>query len=584
MNQQLQGEAVDVAIAGLGPTGLMLAHLLGRRGWNVLVLEREPQFYGNARAVYTDDECMRIFQSAGIADELEADMLLDTTAQWVFKNGSVLGQFVSTKRPYGWGVSNFLYQPYLETRLEQLLARYPNVRVRRGRELVNFTQDGAGVALTHAATGGSAYGAGKGQGRDEGTPHRHDVQSVQARYLVGCDGGRSTVRTLLGIKLAGTSFPNPWLVVDLRLKGGAEAFRHIPYFNFYLDPEQPTISVPQPGGHHRFEFMLVPGQTREYMEDPATVRRLLARHVDVDKVEILRKLVYTFNALVAERWRDGRVLLAGDAAHMTPQFMGQGMSSGLRDAGNLAWKLDAVLRAGAGAADALLDSYESERRPHARQMIDASVLMMKFVSQRNPIMAWLRNTLVRVMLVAPGLRGYVREGRFKPVPAYPKGSYFGLPRKGGQGPEGRLLAQPRVRTFEGRHLLLDDALGEGWALLGYGTDPCSPLPAVLRRELDALGARYAAVYGLGRRPQGTGVMPVGPAGVAELEDVDGGLSDWLRAAGTRPGHIVIVRPDKFVYGVVPAALLALTLQALIHQLCRPVPAHKVPNDNYEYAA
>ena len=144
--------------------------------------------------------------------------------------------------------------------------------------------------------------------------------------------------------MAGKSFPEPWLVVDIKAKEGEDCFRHMPYFNFHCDPKQPTVSCPQPNGHHRFEFLLMPGQTKEQMEDPATVRSLLARHVDVDKVEVLRRLVYTFNALVAERWREGRVLLAGDAAHMTPQFMGQGMSSGVRDAHNLAWKLDAVLR------------------------------------------------------------------------------------------------------------------------------------------------------------------------------------------------------------------------------------------------
>src|SRR5271165_4042209 len=158
-----------------------------------------------------------------------------------------------------------------------------------------------------------------------------------------------------------------------------------PYFNFYCDPKQPTVSCPQPNGHHRFEFQLMGDTTREQMEDPANIRRLLSRHVDPDKVEILRALVYTFNALVAERWRDGRVLLAGDAAHMTPQFMGQGMSSGLRDAYNLAWKLDAVIKG--DAAVGLIDSYEMERSPHAQEMVAISVRNKQFVSMPNPISA-----------------------------------------------------------------------------------------------------------------------------------------------------------------------------------------------------
>src|SRR3974390_1393414 len=131
----------DVAIVGLGPTGLTLAHFLGRGGIKVIALEREPEFYGNARAVYTDDECMRILQEAGVAAELEADMVLDSPVQWVLEDGSVLGQLRRFDRPYGWTMSNFLYQPYFESKLETLLSRYANVRVMRGRELIAFEQD-----------------------------------------------------------------------------------------------------------------------------------------------------------------------------------------------------------------------------------------------------------------------------------------------------------------------------------------------------------------------------------------------------------------------------------------------------------
>ena len=226
--------------------------------------------------------------------------------------------------------------------------------------------------------------------------------------------------------MTGKSFPEPWLVVDIKAKEGADCFRHIPYFNFYCDPKRPTESCPQPKWHHRFEFMLMPGQTREYMEDPATVRAFLGRHIDVDKVEVLRRLVYTFNALIAERWRVGRVLLAGDAAHMTPQFMGQGMSSGVRDAYNLAWKLDAILRD--RADERLIDSYESERKPHAKEMIDVSVRMKEFVSQANPVKAMLRNVAVRTLLKTPKVGAYIREARFKPPPTYPDGAYLGLAR------------------------------------------------------------------------------------------------------------------------------------------------------------
>lgn len=551
----------DVAIIGLGPTGLTLAHLLGQRGCRVTVVEREPKFYGNARAVYTDDECMRIFQAADLAGELEAEMNIDLPVQWVLKDGSVLAQFVRADRPNGWAASNFFYQPFLETRMEARLARYSNVTVLRGREATRLEQDKDGVTIFHTSNRGTDYG----QITLEPTPSEDDEQVLRARYVVGCDGGRSQVRALLGIKLSGKSFPNPWLVVDIKALDDGECLRHLPYFNFCCDPDCPTVSCPQPGGRHRFEFMLMPGQTREYMEDPATIRSLLAKHVDPAKVEILRKLVYTFNALVAERWRDGRVLIAGDAAHMTPQFMGQGMSSGVRDAYNLAWKLEAVVSG--RLDDRVLDSYERERKPHAKEMIDISVAMKDFVSIANPLKALLRNAVVRMMLKLPYAGRYIREGRFKPPPTYAAGSYLGLPRRRRSGSEGRPIPQPEMRTTDGRRVMLDHALGEQFALIGFGIDPRTGLDARAIETLDRLGTRYLSVYGLGRRPQGDDLRRrTTPPGLVEIEDLSGDLGRWLRRSGGRLGSVAVIRPDKFVFALAPSAEMPGVVAELRRQL------------------
>ena len=539
----------DVVIAGLGPTGLTLAHLLGQRGRSVLVLEREPEFYGNARAVYTDDECMRIFQSFGVADDLAAQMLTDCPVQMVLPDGSVLMQILDSRRPFGWPSLNFFYQPHLETRLAEALARHPNVRVQRGRELQGFEQDRHGVVVHHVESEGCRYGA-IGAGTQAALPAG---TAVRARYLVGCDGGRSAVRAQLGIKMTGRSFPNPWLVVDIRQKDGEDALRHLPYFSFVCDPQCPTVSCVQPGGHHRFEFMLMPGQTREYMLDPATVRSHLAKHVDPDKVEVLRNLVYTFNALIAERWRDGRVFLAGDAAHMTPQFIGQGMNAGVRDAFNLAWKLDAVLAG--SASDALLDTYQSERLPHVRSMIRTAVGMKDFVSTANPVKAWLRNVLTRTALATPGLRCYLREGTFVPQPSYANGSYFGLPRSLWRRAAGRLLPQPCVKGPDGREQRLDDLLGTGFALVGIGIDPRRSMTPDDLATWQRLEARFVTIYPFGGRPQGEAAR-ARPEGLVEVEDVSGQLLAWLRSRGHGIGHVAIVRPDRFVFGAVAAGELS----------------------------
>ncbi len=561
MNPAADATDFDVVISGLGPTGLTLAHLLGKRGRSVLVLEREPEFYGNARAVYTDDECMRIFQSCDIAEELAAEMLTDCPVQMLLPDGSTLMQIADSRRPFGWPPLNFFYQPYLESRLAEALDRYPNVRVMRGREATRFEQDDDGVTIHHVASEGSRYGrSASGQRALSTTP---EIACVRARYFVGCDGGRSAVRTQLGVKMTGKSFPNPWLVVDIREKQRDSALHHLPYFSFVCDPQCPTVSCVQPDGHHRFEFMLMPGQTREYMEDPATVRSYLAKYVDVDRFEILRSLVYTFNALIAERWRDGRVFLAGDAAHMTPQFIGQGMNAGVRDAFNLAWKLDAVLAG--SASDALLDTYQSERLPHVRNMIRTAVRMKDFVSMANPVKAFLRNALTRTAMATPVLGRYLREGTFIPQPSYAGGSYFGMPQGMRRSSAGRQLPQPFVKGPGGRSQRLDDLLGDGFALIGIGTDPRKSMTEAELATWRSLDTRFLTVYPFGGRPQGDPARARSD-GLVEIEDVSGEMLAWLRSHGHGRGSVVIARPDRFVYGAVAGSKLAAATRRIQSEL------------------
>lgn len=554
----------EVVLVGLGPTGLTLANLLGRRGIAVLVLEREPEYYGLARAVYTDDEGLRIFQTAGVADELAAEMNVDSTVQWVRGNGKVLAQFNERERPLGWPVSNFLYQPYLENSLERALARYPHVTVRRGRAVTDFDQDGETVGVEHAECAGTGYGKRKAS-TDPRTAER-----VRARFLVGCDGGRSVVRTRLGIEMSGTSFPERWLVVDLKAREGIDAFRHLPYFDFVCEPELPIVSCPQPGGHHRFEFMLRAEQTEEEMEDPGTVRRNISRYVDPDEVEVLRKLVYTFNAVVADRWREGRILIAGDAAHMTPQFIGQGMNSGVRDADNLSWKLTAVLRHGADPA--ILDSYETERRPHAQAMIDLSVFNKSIVSLDSPALAKARDIGLMTAVRVPGLGGWIKGAKMKPAPRFRRNAYLGLPRPLLRGVEGRLAPQPEVRTYNGRHRRLDDTLGLGFAVLGYGADPRRALSAADLATLRALDATFVTVYPMGGRPQGK--PGDGRDDVVDIEDHTGTLTRWFRRGRVRPGGVVVLRPDRFVFGIAAGGATAPLIAELRRQLRLP----SVPGD------
>lgn len=561
---------VDVAIVGMGPTGLVLAHLLGKRGLEVVVLEREPQFYGMARAVYTDDECMRVLQDAGVATDVAEDMLIDTPVQWVRKDGTVIGQFIQTTRPQGWPILNFLYQPWFENTLETLLERYPNVTVRRGRQVVSVSQQNAFATVVHAESSGTNYG--------KSDPVLGAEETLSARYVVAADGGRSTVRGLLDIDMAGTRYPDRWLVVDVKVRRDKQSFRHVPYFNFVCDPDLPTVSCPQPGGYHRFEFLLKDSQTVQQMEDPDTVREHLSHFVDPDDVDVVRALVYQFNALVADRWRERRVLLAGDAAHMTPQFMGQGMSSGIRDAHALAWRLDAVLNR--GASDRILDSYGTERAPHAKAMIDVSVQMRDFVSLQHPVAAKLRNGFVMTALRTPKVRDFFHEMRFKPGPVYVAGSFLGQPRTGRRGAQGRLFPQPTVRTYDGRHERFDDLTGSGFALVGIECDPTAYLSPLDRGAWEAVGLRTLVLYALGRRPQGMerANSRIGN-GVVEVEDLHALTTPWLQRHAVRPGDVVVLRPDGYVFAVVPAARIGTATAWLRSELGLTAPLKASPPED-----
>ena len=266
---------------------------------------------------------------------------------------------------------------------------------------------------------------------------------------------------------------------------------------------------------------------------------------------------------MAEKWRDGRVLLAGDAAHMTPQFIGQGMNAGVRDAYNLAWKLDAVLRGQAGTA--LLDSYERERRPHAAAMTREGIRMKDFVSMVNPVGTVLRNALTRLVVRLPKIGTFVRQGDFIPKPTYKAGSYFGLARTRWRGAEGRLMPQPDLRGPDGRRRLFDDLAGPGFVLVGAGIDPRSALDAEALALWQSLGAKFIAVYPFGGRPEGRVARAV-PPGLIEAEDPDGTFHDWWRRSGGGTGSVAIVRPDRFVFALVRGSELPTASREFARQM------------------
>jgi len=519
-------KVVDVAIVGFGPTGATLANLLGRDGVRTIVVERAPEIYTLPRAVHFDHEVMRTFQALGLAEAILP--LTGPIRGYEFRNarGQLLMSFdvQGQTASQGWRPDYMFHQPSLERVLRDAAAGREPVTVELGQELVGLDEDEQGVTLAL---------------RDSRDGSR---RTLRARYVVGCDGAASPTRAIAGLEIDDLAFDEPWLVVDATIEGSV-AELSLPEMPFQLcDPRRPTTFIPVAGPYIRWEFMLLPGEGEEMKE---RVRELVAAWVDPDAIQVIRSAVYRFHALIGQRWRTRRILLAGDAAHQMPPFLGQGMCAGMRDAANLAWKLGLVLHG--EADDALLDTYQQERAPHVRQVIDIAVAMGRIICTLDPEVAAARDAQ---MLAAGGRPGGdepqrlpdLQAGFLAPEPRHPLTGSLGL--------------QARVRGPDGREALLDDHVGPGFALLWNGA--AAPLSQKARSTLERLDARQVSIVA----PDRSGAPS--PGADLTVEDVEGAYARWLRA---NEAAAVLVRPDFAVFGATAEAKeMSAMLEALGYRI------------------
>jgi 3-(3-hydroxy-phenyl)propionate hydroxylase len=500
----------DVLVVGLGPVGATLAALLAAHGVATIAIDRDTAVYPLPRAVHFDHEIMRLFQQLGIAEPVLRHSIALPRYEFRAADGKILLSFdPAPEAPCGWASGYMFHQPGLEFALRDRLASAPNADVRLGWRFEALTQDAEGVTATVEGPDGPA--------------------TLRARYLVGCEGAWSPVREAIGGGLYDYGFDEPWLVIDVKVEPGAP----VPEANLQMcDPARPTTCVHSGPGRHRWEFMLLPGERHEAVLEDDFIQGLLAPW-DCGPLEIERRAVYRFHGLVANRWRSGRVLLAGDAAHQMPPFAGQGMCSGLRDAANLAWKLEAVL---SGVADeSLLDTYQAEREPHVRTFIELAIGMGRVVCTLDNDVASLRD---RDMLARRA------SGAASLPPPRPAPFAAGCILAGSPG-AGDVFPQPVCDEGRDRRRL-DDALGAATWLI-------SREPTILPSDA-TLSAHHL--------------------GEEALQPFRGPLLKWL---DHRSADAVLVRPDRYVFGAGdPAALAAAWTQALHasakHAAHEPAPA------------
>lgn len=513
----------DVAIIGYGPTGATAANLLGQLGMKVIVIERDSDIYGRARAISTDEEVMRVWQSIGLAERLQRDMLPDRPVAFVDAAGVPFIETTVVGRGCGHPPQQFIYQSAIDQVLREGVPRFPHVEVALEQECLRTLNKGDHVELLI------------------GDLRSSTLRSIRASYVIAADGGSSPTRGLLGVGYSGRTYGERWVVIDTKVLKEWDAHDRL---RFHCNPDRPTVDCPTPLGHHRWEYPARRGEDESKLTSEDHIWQVLNdQGISKDNVEILRAVVYNHHVRVADRWRVGRVFLAGDAAHAMPPWIGQGMSAGVRDAANLCWKIAAVLRK--QAPESLLDSYEVERKPHVTEVTRRAVFVGRVITEGNKPLAAIRNHTLRALTKLPGVLTGGQKLCWIPDARYDDGFFAPTKNKA----VGWLIPQPWVTDHLGTRARLDDLIGGQWAILHTGTT--APPGAASWQALGSPVLRLTDAVIAGSEP-GT------------ISDRDGTLLRWLSDKGATA---VIVRPDGFIYGAAgagqslpapPARLLSAT--------------------------
>lgn len=494
----------DVLVVGFGPAGAVAAGMLGARGHSTLVVDRLSGIYDKPRAIAIDHEILRHFDNMGIADEVLPYIAPFTASQHFGAEGQLIRRIDMVPEPYplGYTPSMVFTQPPVEAVMRQHAESFDCVTVELGTEMIRLDPQADEVFATLKDAAGK-------------------TRKVAAKYVIGCDGAWSQVREQSGIKFEDLVFDEPWLVVDVQVH--EDALGKLPQTSAqFCNPARPTSYIMGPKNHRRWEIMLLPGEDPREMEKPENVWRLLSPWLKPEEGDLWRAAAYRFHALVADQWRRGRVLIAGDAAHQQPPFIGQGMCQGLRDVSNLVWRLDRILKG--QSSEALLDTYTVERKRYVQTLTGKIKAIGQTICERDPEAAAARDAKI----LADGGGKPLTITRQEIVPPIEDG----LIAKEGTAARGMLFPQPAI--VEGASpRLLDKFTGPEWRLILDGRRVGAGEGEALAKSIDGIVIRTVV-------PQGDDASDP-----AALREKDGVLSAWFDR------HSVIaalVRPDHYVFG------------------------------------
>jgi 3-(3-hydroxy-phenyl)propionate hydroxylase len=505
------GSSVPVVVAGAGPVGVSAAILLAQRGIETLVVDRWDDIYPLPRAVHLDDEIYRVLQDMGVADQFAEITMPTLGLRLIDAQHHTMAEFRRSEPvgEHGYPPANMFDQPDLERVLRDRLSHLPQSSLVCGTELVHVDRD------PDAASGQLRVRLRElASGRE---------YTVQTRAVLGCDGANSTVRELVGATMEDLGFEERWIVADVRCETALPIWQGV---HQLCDPRRAGTLMQVGPGRYRWEFQLLHGETSDELLASGALKGFVQPwlgDVRFEDLELLKHAEYTFRARLADRWRDGRIFLLGDAAHLTPPFIGQGLCAGLRDAANLSWKLAAVLN---GTSEELLDSYETERKPHARALVRKAVTVGWAMTGGQDWAAHVRRVALAVAVRIPGTTDKVLDA--KP----PRFSHGVAVRPQGRGDKvtGAQVPQPFVDRA-GQRIRLDEATGPGHSVLVVG----EPDPRLIEAAAQA-GATVVRVVA-------AGAPVIGHSPYTVVVDDEGHLLQWFKRGRTAA---VLVRPDHVV--------------------------------------